>query len=252
MLGFELDDAKTALLLNGQRIFPLDPMPLHINAVQIPTNITMGALEQQIQRGLRSSNPKRMTFPLQYEHTVFRARQGGFLWVQFNVTGLAFGETVEPVKMQQKVVQILLREIPHRDEVDGELVYTTKFSIKDIDIADAKMRVQPQKMECGAIVQTMFDPNHWDEYGQLGTWSRTGYAVLAKLVERLASVVLLLPLALFLAICMVMARRMYQLRQQERLCREDAETALLGRDSNDDDAPPPYADIPVIKIEEYD
>jgi hypothetical protein len=256
MLKFELNEDRSSLLLDGKRIFPLDPMPLYINAVQIPTNITIGAMEQQIERGSVSNSPKRMTFPLQYEHTAFRAHKGGFLWVLFNVTGLAIGETVEPVVMGDKVVQILLRQQNQRDEVDGHLEWRTTFSIADIEVVDAKNRVQPHKMECGAIVQTTFDPNNWDEYGQFGTWARTGNVVLATLgkfwVERLAGVFLMLPLALFLAICTVMARRIYQLRQQERLCREDAETALLGRDSDDDDAPPPYADIPVIKIEQYD
>ena len=69
-------------------------------------------------------------------------------------------------------------------------------------------------------------------------------------LDKLEENALLLPLTFLFAICMVMARRLYQIRQQGRLCREDAETALLGRDS--DDTPPPCANIPVIKIEEYD
>jgi hypothetical protein len=253
MLEFDIDDPGTALLLDGQRIFPLDPMPLHLNAISIPTDIT----HDDIERGSYSSLPKRMTYPLQYVHTVFRARKNGFVWVQFNVTGLPFGETTEPVPMGQKVVQILLRERHHREEVDnGKIESSTKLSIVDINIVDAKMRVQPPRMECGklAMVQTTFDPNDWDDYGRLGTWSRTWNIFLEKLgqfwVEKLEDNALLLPLILLLAICVVMARRLYQLRQQESLCREDAETALLGRD--DDDTSPPYADIPVIKIEEYD
>jgi hypothetical protein len=257
MLKFDIDESESALLLDGQRIFPLDLMPLHLNAISIPTDITHDDMDEQIGRGSYSSMPKRMTYPLQYQHTVFRARKNGFVWVQFNVTGLPFGETTEPVPMGQKVVQVLLREKHHREEVDnGEIESSTKLSIVDINIVDAKMRVQPHRMKCGklAMVQTTFDPNDWDDYGRLGTWSRTWNILVEKLgqfwVEKLEANALLLPLIFLLAICVVMARRLYQLRQQERLCREDAETALLGRD--DDNTPPPYADIPVIKIEEYD
>jgi hypothetical protein len=253
MLKFDIDESKTALLIDGQRILPLDPMPLHLNAVQIPSDITQNDMDEQIERGSWSSMPKRMTYPLQYEHTVFRARRNGFLWVQVNVTGVAFGETGDPVTMGQKVVQILLREKHHREEDDvGETEHSATLSIADINVADAKKRVQPPRMKCGkpAMVQTTFDPNEWDENGKLGTWSRTWNIVIAKLGDFFQHNALLLPLNCLLAICLVMGRHLYQSRQQEKSCREDAETAALGRD--DDDTPPPYADIPVIKIEEYD
>jgi hypothetical protein len=174
--------------------------------------------------------------------------------MQFNVTGLVTGETGEPVLMGQKVVQVLLREKHHREEVEGEIERSITLSIANIEVAEAKMRVQPPRIECGkpAMVRTMFDPNDWDEFGILGTWSRTWNIVMGRLgdfwSDKLEDNALLLPLTFLLAIC-IMARRLYQIRQQERLCREDAEIALLGRDS---DAPPPCANIPVIKIEEYD
>jgi hypothetical protein len=64
--------------------------------------------------------------------------------------------------------------------------------------------------------------------GEIGTWS----------------------LALSLALFVLVIRRVYQQRKQES--EDDAEFALLDTEYGYDDAPPAYADIPLIKIEEYD
>jgi len=244
MLMFKLDESNSALLLDDHRIFPLDPMPLHIGAMQVPNDLDKGALDLQMVRGFKLDTPDRMRFPLQYEHSVFRADGPGSMWLQFNVTGLAFGENAEPFRLGQKVVQVLLRA-EHRDE-------EYKLSIGDVQIVEAKNMAQAPRMECGklAMMKTAFDPTEWDEYGKFGTWSRTWNLVIGRLGEywsdHLEDNMMLLPLVALFAVSIVMASRLYQSRQQDD-GDLDAETALLGRY-----APPPYRDIPVIKIEEYD
>jgi hypothetical protein len=234
LLKFAMNEFHDALLLNDQRIFPLGPMPLDIDAKQVTTEM------EEDDAGYRH---RRIMFPLQYEHTIFRAEKPELWWLQFNVTGLPWGETAEPIKLGQKIVQVLLRK-----EYDENLVGEYMMFIEDVQVVSAKDKALPPRMKCGklAMVQTTFDPREWDEYGQFGTMSRAWNAFVGRI--RVGKDALLLPLFALLAASLVMARRLFVQRQQEKPGTDsDAETALLGRD-----APPPYADIPVIKIEEYD
>ncbi|KAH7082668.1 hypothetical protein BKA63DRAFT_404309 [Paraphoma chrysanthemicola] len=254
-LQFEIDamhSSTPSLLLNGRRILPLDPLPLNINAYQVPTNIS--AEEMQL---LWQGPTSGVQLPLQYEHTVLRTQENGKLWVQFDVTGLPLSESNDPrfpflngdlVKLdmeEQKLVQVLLRN------------ETNDLSIEDIQVVARKDRAQPYRMKCGrlAMVQTAFDPTEWDEYGKFGTESRLQNMVASKIGEVWSDGFqrnsLLLPVGLLLAFGAFMLRRWYVRRQDERRdVEDDAEIALLNRDY--EDAPPAYADIPVIKIEEYD
>jgi len=249
LLRFDMSEFSDALLLNGHRIFPLDPMPLHINAMQVPTETEQDETDPADEEDLELNKHRRMMFPLQYQHIIFRADEPEHLWLQFNVTGLPWGETPEPIKMGQKVVQILLRkEYDENFEYDGNLGGNYILGIEDVQVVEAKDKLQPPRMKCGklAMVQTTFDPSEWDQYGRVGTWSRTWNTLVGKL--HLGKNALLLPLFALLAASLVMVHRLFLRRQQENFGTDsDAETALLGRD-----APPPYADIPVIKIEEYD
>ncbi|KAF7577526.1 hypothetical protein A1F96_09677 [Pyrenophora tritici-repentis] len=244
MLMFKLDESQSALLLDDHRIFPLDPMPLHIGAMQVPNDMDKGALDEQMGRGFRPDAPGGMRFPLQYEHSVFRAEGPGSMWLQFNVTGLAFGEDTEPFQLGQNVIQVLLRAEDDEDDY--------KLSIGVVQVVQEKNMAQAPRMECGrlAMVKTTFDPNQWDEFGKFGTWSRTWNLVIGRLgdywSDHLEDNMMLLPLLVLLSVSIVMASRFYQSRQQDDRD-SDAETALLGHY-----APPPYRDIPVIKIEEYD
>ena len=253
MLMLDIAESNNALLLNKKRIFPIDTMPLYINAMQVPTDIEQDEVDLQAERGFEPA-PGKMVFPLQYEYTIFRAEVGKGLWLQFNVTGLPWAEQAAPFKLGQKVVQVLLHESNNGQEVEDQTGDGYALSIADVQVVEAKDRIQPPRMKCGrlAMIQTTFDPNEWDDYGKFGTWARTWNLVVGKLGDfwtgHLEDNILLLPLTLLLAVSIVLARRIYQSRQQENADRDsDAETALLGSD-----APPPYADIPVIKIEEYD
>ncbi|KAH6870118.1 hypothetical protein BKA58DRAFT_171611 [Alternaria rosae] len=243
LLEFVLDEFNDALLLNGQRIFPLDPMPLDINAKQAITEVEQDETESGSEDVANPNRHSRILFPLQYEHTIFRADKPELWWLQFNVTGLPWGETADPIKLGQKAVQILIRR-----EYDVNLIGGYILSIEDVQIVSTKDKAQPPRMKCGklAMVQTTFDPREWDEYGKLGTMSRAWNAFVGRI--RVGKDALLLPLLALLAVSLVIARRLFIQRQQEKAGTvSEAETALLGRD-----APPPYADIPVIKIEEYD
>jgi hypothetical protein len=198
--------------------------------------------------------------PLQYEHTILRTHEGGHTMIQFDVTGLALGNMyepslpsgldIEPVQMNkdgQKLVQVVLRQEQNSKEL----------FIEDIQMVAREDRAQPFRMKCGklSMVRTTYDPREWDVYGKLGTWSRTWSYGLEQAsrfwFDKVQSSAVLLPLALLAVIGVAMLRRFRQRRQQENeTVEDDAESALLG--SGYDDEPPAYADIPVIKIEEYD
>jgi len=243
LLKFVLTEFNDALLLNDQRIFPLDPMPLNINAKQVTTRVEQKETDADSEEVSNPNRHQRILFPLQYEHTIFRANEPELWWLQFNVTGLPWGETAEPIKLGQKIVQVLMRK-----EYDENLIGGNILSIEDVQVVSAKDKSQPPKMKCGklAMVQTTFDPREWDEYGKFGTLPRAWNAFVGRI--QVGKDALLLPLLALLAASLVMARRLSLQRQQEKPGTDsEAETALLGRD-----APPPYADIPVIKIEEYD
>jgi hypothetical protein len=228
-------------------------MPLNIHALQVPANITADDMEP-LWLGPTMSV---VQLPLQYEHTVLRTQENGKIWVQFDVTGLPLSESNDPrfpfltgelVKMtndEQKLVQVLLRN------------KTNELFIEDVQVVARRDRAQPYRMKCGrlAMVQTVFDPTEWDEYGKIGTESRLQNMIVDKISDVWSDVfqhnALVLPLALVLAFGIFMLRRWYARRQQERsVAEDDAEIALLACDY--EDAPPAYADIPVIKIEEYD
>jgi hypothetical protein len=146
---------------------------------------------------------------------------------------------------EQKLVQVLLRN------------ETNELFIEDVQVVARRDRAQPYRMKCGrlAMVQTVFDPTEWDKYGKIGTESRLQNMIVDKISDVWSDDfqhnALVLPLALVLAFGIFMLRRWYVRRQQERsVAEDDAEIALLNGDY--EDAPPAYADIPVIKIEEYD
>ncbi|KAF1848842.1 uncharacterized protein K460DRAFT_81541 [Cucurbitaria berberidis CBS 394.84] len=225
-------------------------MPLDINALQVPAHLTTGLMAGLLEEELTPSWPFVMKFPLQYEHTLLQTEMNGPTWIQFNVVGLPFGETTESVKMDkegQKMIQIRL----------GKKDDSSELLIEDLQVVERKDRAQPFRMRCGklAMDQTSYDPNEWDKHGKFGTWSRTWNVFMGKAGgswgEKLLNNVLLLPLALSLAFILVVARRWYQQREQEKdFGEEELEIALLG--SYYEDAPPTYANIPVIKIEECD
>lgn len=228
-------------------------MPLNINAFQVPSDITADDMEQL----WLGPSEWGVQLPLQYEHTVLRTKENGKIWVQFDVTGLPLSESNDPrfpfltgelVKMtddKQKLVQVLLRN------------ETNQLFIEDVQLVARTDRAQPYRMKCGrlAMVQTVFDPTEWDAYGKIGTESRLQNMVVGKISDiwsdAFQHTALVLPLALVLAFCIFILRRWCVQRRLERsVAEDDAEIALLNCDT--EDAPPAYADIPVIKIEEYD
>jgi hypothetical protein len=239
-----VSDGSTILLLNGDNILPLDAKPPSINAPQLPTNITANNLKSNGYDIL----PWVMMLPLQYEHTVLRTQEQDQLWVQFDVTGLPLdqiqdprypslvGEPVALDKKEQKLVQLLLQQQSQTDEL----------FIKDVQVVTRADRVQPYRMKCGrlAMVQTTYDPREWDKYGKYGTWIRMYNFVLGEIG--------MWPLALsFAGLFVLLSRRLRQQgRHQVTALEDDTEIALLAAEH--EDAPPAYADIPVIKVEEYD
>ncbi|EOA87910.1 hypothetical protein ACJQWK_08188 [Exserohilum turcicum] len=249
MLMFSIDESASALLLNEQRVFPLDPMPLRINALQVPSDLGKDQVKSS-----SLDQPERIKFPLQYEHTFFRGETDEGLWLHFNVTGLAWGEEPTPFTMGQKVVQMLLREDPAHQETDPKEGSKPALSIADVQVVDEKNSVQPLRMKCGklAMMRTAFDPNEWDEYGQFGTWARTQNLVAGKLVSFLSANgegnVMFFPLVLLVVLSILMARCIYHFRQQGSVGGASyTPFSLLGWGAS-----PQYTPIPVIKIEEYD
>lgn len=159
-------------------------MPLHINAIEIPTGLEQDETDSVDEHALELSKPRRMMFPLHYQQTIFRAEEPEHLWLQLNVTGLSRGERPEPIKMSQKVVQILLhKECDENFEYDKHLGGNYILSIEDVQVVEAKDELQPPRMMCGKLtmMQTTSDPSEWDEYGKIGTWSRTWNLLVVKL-----------------------------------------------------------------------
>lgn len=249
ILNFDIDAHGTALLLNGRRILPLDPMPLDIRVSQVASNqtfesldITDGALRDGLSQDPQTSTTNQKLW-LQYEHSLLRDKDPRKFWVQFDVTGWILEETIDRVHMDkegQKLVQMLLSKESNENEL----------RIEDIQVVERKDRIEPYRMKCGklAIVQTVYDPSEWDRFGKLGTSSRLGNLVLGKLgdfwYEHLQANARIFLLALWLAITVFLVRRWHHARQQEKdLAEEDAEIALPSYQ---------YSAIPVIKIEEYD
>ena len=255
-MKFDIDNAASSfptLRLNGARVLPLDPMPLFIKAYQVPDNLTEGALESIVHAGMLepdyTGETKFDPLPLQYEHTLLKTQSPGQWWVQFDITGFPYDKHGKPYKFDEdrRLVQILIKEEKRVNEPGHSL------SIENIQLVGHFQRAQPIKMKCGklAMVKTSFNPDEWDEYGRLGSWSRVPYMMFGKVktywVDHQSNIPVLL-LALVFAVCFFIARAWAVRRLQEKTM--DAEYALL--EPSHDDLPPAYSDIPVIKIEEYD
>lgn len=259
LLKFDVEsrhpDVISTLRLNGSPVLPLGAMPLYINAYQTVANLSQETMDNMVRERLLDPDfgwqTKYHQFPLQYEHVLLRTKTPGQWWLQFDVTGLQYGEDGEPLHFNDedhKLVQILVKQVKSVEGANEEL------SIEDVQVVERSQRAQPIRMKCGklAMVKTTFDPNEWDEYGKLGSWPRVWNMMFGRIgqywEDHLQHNALLLPLALLLAVVVFFARVWHQRRQQEKTM--DAEYALL--ESTQQDLPPAYADIPAIKIEEYD
>lgn len=225
-----------------------------ISALQVPANITKGQM-RDLGYGSKSYG---VQIPLQYEHTVLRTQEQGEIWVQFDITDLPLDVMNDPryvsfdgkpFKMdseEQKLVQLRL----HQNKETGELL------IEEVSVVKRADRVQPYRMKCGrlAMIQTTYDPREWDIYGKYGTWERMQNLVVDKVTDFWSDYMkdfIMFPLGMMSVYCLVLARRWFERRRARKATvGDDAEVALLS--SGYDDAPPAYADIPVIKIEEYD
>lgn len=257
LLKIDLKDAVSAfstMRLNGAQVLPLDPMPLYINAFQVAANLTQETMDSIIHERMLDADFAWQTmyhqFPLQYEHTLLKTDTPGQWWMQFDVKGLQYGKDGEPLEFdpEHKLVQVLVKQVKLEDDA-GESLF-----IEDVQVVDQSQRAQPIRMKCGklAMVKTTFDPNEWDEYGKLGSWSRIWNKIFGKIgqywLDHIQHNALLLPLALLLAFVVFFTRVWHQKRQQGKTM--DAEYALV--ESSYDELPPAYSDIPIIKIEEYD
>lgn len=229
-------------------------MPLFVNAYQVADNLTQDALDSIIQAGMLDADFKgdtdySTTPALQYEHTLLKTKTHGEWYVQFDITGLQYGVYPDPLHfdLDRRLVQILVKE--QRTGKEGGLL-----TIEDIQIIERSESAQPIKMKCGKLgmLKTTFDPNEWDNYGKLGSWSWFWNMVSAKIsqywFDNFQHNALVLPLALMLAFVIFFSRVWYLRRQQEKSM--DAEYALL--DCDHDELPPAYTNIPVIKIEDYE
>lgn len=224
-------------------------MPPNIQAFQVPADIT----QEEMDDLWREDSEYGVQMPLQYEHTVIRTQENGQLTVQFDVTSLPLDAMSdprfypsfvgEPHKMdgeQQKLVELRLHRVPNT----GELL------IEDVSIVARANRTQPYRMKCGrlAMTRTTYDPREWDAYGKFGTFQRIWNVFVSQFVMDFGNGLSAFTLCVF---CIFMARfcrqRIIQKIEPEE---DDAEIALLG--AGYADAPLAYADIPVIKIEEYD
>ncbi|KAH6621733.1 hypothetical protein C7974DRAFT_397042 [Boeremia exigua] len=257
LLEFDIRDDRSEIStmeLNGGQVLPLATMPLFINAYQVAANISQEAMDSIVREGMLDPQVIEQTnyhqFPLQYEHTLLKTKTPGQWWLQFDVTGLHYGRNGEVASFDEdrRIVQILVKEQKVESEEGHSLI------IEDIHIVERYMRAQPLKMKCGkmAAVKTSFNPSEWDSYGKLGSWSRTWNMFSVRMgqywLDNIQHNALLLPLVLLLAFIIFFVHVWYQRRQQDKDM--DAEYALL--ESEQDDLPPAYSDIPVIKIEEYD
>ncbi|KAF1931120.1 uncharacterized protein M421DRAFT_57099 [Didymella exigua CBS 183.55] len=247
--------AISTLRVNGASVLPLGPMPLFVNAYQVADNLTQEALDSIVRAGMLDSDFKgdtdySVTPALQYEHTLLKTKTPGEWYVQLDLTGMQYGMYPEPLHfdLDRRLVQILVKEQNIENEEGHSL------SIEDIQIVERSQRAQPIKMKCGklAMVKTSFDPNEWDRYGRLGSWSRFWNMVSVEIAQYWSDNIqhnaLALPLALMFAFVVFFARIWFQRRQQDKTM--DAEYALL--DCDHDDLPPAYANIPIIKIEDYE
>ncbi|OAG11580.1 uncharacterized protein CC84DRAFT_1080633 [Paraphaeosphaeria sporulosa] len=250
LLNFTIDASTAALLLNGQPVAALAPMPLHIHAFQVNANFTemhmRKAIDLQMMDKSWNLGTKYGKFELQYEHTVVATREPGKSWIQFDVTGILYPYAMhkhdpkgyyELQAGDQKLVQILLREKAEPHEL----------SIEDVQLVDRKDRAKPYAMPCGrlAMAQTTFKPLEWDDYGKIGTWSRWFNLLWDKTGELFLENLIYLPVVIVVVPALVLLRWMTRRQQQQQVAlptENDAEAALVDSEHQDTTPEAEYVD----------
>ncbi|KAF2993202.1 hypothetical protein E8E13_000036 [Curvularia kusanoi] len=262
LLKFNIrEDVKgLSVRLNNAPVLPLAPMPLYINAYQVAANTSQDALDSIIAERMLDPDYKWQTqynsFPLAYSHALLKTAVPAQWILQLDVQGLQFaGDAGEPLVFpdneHRRIVELVVQQ--HTKEIGTHRAFVKTLSIENVRVVPRDQLTKPLRMKCGklAVVETSFDPNEWDEFGKLGSWSHMWGKLIGKngqyWIDRVQDNALLFPLALMLGIVGFFVRVCYQRRQQENSV--DAEYALLEEESDD---LPSYADIPEIKVEAYD
>jgi hypothetical protein len=216
-------------------------MPLHIHAFQVNANFSemhmRKAIDLQMMDESWNLGTKYGEFELQYEHTVVGTRDPGKSWVQFDITGILYPYAIysqdpkgyyELQAEGQKLVQILLRETAEPHEL----------FIEDMQVVDRKDRAKPYTMPCGrlAMAQTAFNPLEWDDYGKIGTWSRSFNLLWSKTGDLFWNNLIFLPILVVVVPALILLRWMASRKLQEAalLAEDDAEAALLAGEHADD------------------
>ena len=245
---FNLTAGEGALLLNGQSIAPLAPLPLGIQAYQAHANLSRATVDKITEMHMLDSSwnlgTKFGRFDLQYEHSVVGTKAFGKTWIQFDVLGAHLTGCRKPRsymldKEGQKMVQVLVAQHPDHEQL----------FIEDIQVVERKDRLQPYRMDCGrlAILQTQYNPLEWDYYGQFGTMTRSWHLLLWKTGHFVSrnGLVLIIVAVVFGAVTLV-RRRVDRLQQRSVV--DDAEVALLAPEP--DDVPPQYDQIADLEDKE--
>ncbi|KAF2475456.1 uncharacterized protein BDR25DRAFT_213162 [Lindgomyces ingoldianus] len=239
LLNFTIDDSQPSLLLNGETITPLAPLPLNIYAFQTPANLSTGIMDEIESIEMLDSSwtlgTKYGRFSLQYEHTQLATEHPGEEWIQFDITAIHIRHTqynpssAKLDKKGQRIVQLLIAK--------GFVGDKPMLMIKDIQTIERNDRKQPLKMSCGkyAMIQTGFNPLEWDYYGKFGTMTRKVHLVLwktAAFFEENALVLITLSL-IFGGVTII--RRIISWRgvRPIGLTQEDVEAALLASEYDD-------------------
>jgi hypothetical protein len=257
LLNFTINEDKSGLLLNGERILPLEDRPPALRAFQVPANTSQDIMFKMIRQHMMDSSwvlgTKYGQFDLQYEHSILPVTEDPTQeMLQFDVTGVHILSTRYPGSYNlkeeaQKLIQVRLSRDPHNPQ---------NLVLEDVEVAERKDRQEPPLMPCGkpAIVTTEYDPREWDSYGKVGTWSRTWRKAVGETMNWADRNGLFLVILFIVFSVYSFVRWRHQRAEKNAAAiqiKEDAEAALLA-EGQYDDAPPEYSDVPPIEERELE
>lgn len=219
----------------------IDAVP--IDAVPVNTGISpeaMDALLSSLPADLeKTSFFKYGRYELGYSLTQMRVGNGAKTAVQFDVKSIYRRDTQWSLELNhadQKIVQL---------QIDSVALPGTRpvvMSLSRAELVTREEKLKPFKMKCGREAKWVaeLDPREWDNFGKLGTWSRTLNVWWHQQV---------VPLAAFGFILGLIGLVRFAMRRHAQNA-EDIEAAALLDDRADDfpeDAPSEYLGLlPVL------
>lgn len=214
---------------------PIKALPL---LADVSNEVLEGVLSDlpHLERTLDYELPK---YELGYTLTHMQVYQGPRTVLQFDTTSVYNRHTGRSIELNHKDQKIVELDI---NRVELPNIQPVAMTLSRARLVTREEKQKPYRMKCGREAKWVVerDPREWDEFGKLGTWSRTLHVWWHQQVVPLAAFGFLLCL-----IGLVRFAKYRHAQNEEKAEDIEAAAALLDDDDEDflDNASPAYLSL---------